>query len=182
MKTSIENSDNNKVSSAVIPAEKQQFIDLAKEQYFLSEGGSVDLTGIRIPKISLSELPLDIIYELHTNYFMITFDPKEKPNIDFISGSDQSTPPSLITFKAQGEIFRQSIRIARKKFPSIRHASSHATDFELIVGFSAHVEGKTIQEVFSNAKKIAAEVLKPINDTFQIVEQRIQELKKNSKK
>jgi hypothetical protein len=182
MKTSTESIDKNEVTSAVIPVEKQQFIEIGKKQYSLTGEGCVDLTGIRMPKISLSDLPENIIYELCADYFIIKFNPEEKPNIDFISGSDQSTPPSLITFKAQGEIFRQSIRIARKKYPSIRHASSHATDFELIVGFSAHVEGKTIQEVFNSAKIIAAEVLKPIDDTFQIVDQRIKELKKRSKK
>ena len=182
MKTSKESSDKNEVNSAVIPVEKQQFIDLGKKRYPLTGEGCVDLTGIRIPKISLSDVPEDIIYELCKDYFLIRFNPEEKPNIDFMSGSDLSTPPSLITFIAQGEIFRQSIRIARKKYPSIRHASVYATDFELIVGFSAHVEGKTMQEVFNSAKIIAAEVLKPIDDTFQIVDQRIKELKKRSKK
>ena len=137
--------------------------------YPLDLEGCVDLTGKRIPNVSLGELPEDIIYQLFSKFFTIRVEPVEKNNVHFWAYGEFSTNRSIMSLWTIGRIISLAIRSAKRRNRSIRVISEKPSDYILSPGFTAHIEGKTLSELFKSAVRLETEILSPVYECEKIV-------------
>jgi hypothetical protein len=182
MVTSKENTDTADSVNVAVPVEKKRTIILGGKEYPMDDEGCVDFTGIRIPNIPISSLPGEIIYRAGDKFFTITFAPDEKQNVNFFGYGELNADPSILSYRALSRLYRYSIKVAKKRIPSIRDISDQEADYFLNVGFSAHIKATTLRELFKMAEEIAAEVTAPVIEVQNLVFTFIQELKRKSKK